>query len=73
MWNGKLVYYRQNGHSKEDCKLLVKSAEENKNDAKKICEDIEYSMIKVSVVREYLKLEVYLNKLVQKLKIKFRI
>ncbi len=36
--------------------------------AKELCEDIEYSMIKVSVVREYLKLEVYLNKLVQKLK-----
>ncbi len=66
MWNGKFLTYKQNGHSKEDCKLLVKTTEENTRDAKKICEDIEYSMIKVSVVREYLKLEVHLNKIVQK-------
>ena len=39
--------------------MLIKSAEDVKKEAKNICADIEYSMIKVSVVREYLRLEVY--------------
>ena len=38
--------------------MLVKSAEDAQKEAKNICADIEYSMIKVSVVREYLRLEV---------------